>query len=152
MSVIATMDGVSNLMAKLTAIQNNAIAGAKVSLVNAVLAIQSTAIKSIQEHQTIEKTEKRYNPRRDAEVSEPLGTPNSDLGKLAQSIEFNIDEQEMTGAVGTNLKYGAYLEFGTQTMAPRPWLYPAVQNNQDAIKSLFQVDFQDALDKVTNGK
>jgi hypothetical protein len=39
--------------------------------------------------------------------------------------------------VGTNLKYGAHLEFGTQNMAPRPWLSTAFKlaiKNIDKIK------------------
>jgi hypothetical protein len=36
----------------------------------------------------------------------------------------------MVGKVGTNLKYGRYLELGTRKMKPRPYLRPALERNR----------------------
>lgn len=46
--------------------------------------------------------------------SSPGGFPRSDTGRLRDSIFVTFDEKTMTGSVGTPLKYGLYLEFGTQ--------------------------------------
>jgi HK97 gp10 family phage protein len=63
-----------------------------------------------------------------AQPSLPGEPPHKRTGTLARSIEsetFRIGDQ-FVGRVGTNLKYGAYLEFGTRKMAPRPYLRPAL--------------------------
>lgn len=62
----------------------------------------------------------RYLPKREVHVSPPGTPPNTDTGRLVQSIKFERDKNAYL--VGTNLKYGAWLEFGTRDMAPRPWL------------------------------
>jgi phage gpG-like protein len=94
---------------------------------NALIAleIRNAAIKLINEN-TDGTPAIRYNPRRKVAVSKPGDPPNTDLGRLVQSIR--VERGEGTAAlVGTNLKYGAWLEFGTQTMAPRPWLSTALK-------------------------
>jgi phage gpG-like protein len=97
------------------------------------LAIHETAIKSIQEQGSSSGTETRYKPKRDVKVSAPGSPPNTDTGTLVKSIGFEIDKEKLKGRVGTNLKYGAWLEFGTSNIAARPWLRPAFMKHQKAI-------------------
>lgn len=68
--------------------------------------------------------QRRYNPKRSVNVSKPGDPPNSDTGRLINSIRFWGSGN--TYYVGTNVNYGAHLEFGTQNMAPRPWLSVAL--------------------------
>ena len=68
----------------------------------------------------------RYMPKRTVKVSNPGEPPNADTGRLMQSIK--VEKDGLAYLVGTNLKYGAWLEFGTLDMAPRPWLSVAVKN------------------------
>lgn len=68
----------------------------------------------------------RYGPKRMVYASKPGDPPNSDTGRLQQSIKSVKDGKGWM--VGTNLKYGAWLEFGTQDMARRPWLSVALKN------------------------
>jgi hypothetical protein len=59
-----------------------------------------------------------------------------DTGTLRSSITYEVDEDKLVGYVGSNLKdppYGAYLEFGTSRMKPRPWLKPAKMNKVEFI-------------------
>lgn len=66
----------------------------------------------------------RYEPKRVVTASRPGSPPNSDTGRLINSIKFVKDGNAYK--VGTNLKYGAWLEFGTKNMNERPWLSVAL--------------------------
>lgn len=66
----------------------------------------------------------RYNPKRNVTASKPGDPPNSDTGRLINSIKFRKDKNAYL--VGTNVRYGSHLEFGTLNMAPRPWLSVAL--------------------------
>lgn len=59
----------------------------------------------------------------------PNQAPNTDTGKLVNSIAVEMDWNDTSAEVGSNLDYAAYLEFGTKKMEPRPWLSPAVNGN-----------------------
>ena len=65
----------------------------------------------------------------------PGNPPAPDTGTLKNSIHYNIGDCE--GNIGTNLDYGLYLETGTERMAPRPWLFPAVKGNVEFLKENF---------------
>jgi HK97 gp10 family phage protein len=65
--------------------------------------------------------------------------PAVDTGTLRRSVTYQVDENELVGYVGSNLKdppYGAYLEFGTSRMKPRPWLKPATEKSMEKIKEI----------------
>jgi hypothetical protein len=54
---------------------------------------------------------------------------------LRQSIAIQIDEANMSAAVGTNDPVGEWQEFGTDRgIPPRPFLRPALYENGDFIK------------------
>jgi HK97 gp10 family phage protein len=65
--------------------------------------------------------------------------PAIDTGRLVQSVTHDISQEDgkVVGRVGTPVVYGAYLEFGTSKMSPRPWLKPSLAKNRDAIHALF---------------
>jgi len=54
-------------------------------------------------------------------VSKEGDAPNTDTGRLIDSIDVVHDKGSMVAEVGTNLPYGAMLE----TTYNRPWLNPA---------------------------
>ena len=62
-------------------------------------------------------------------------------GRLKNSLFWKADyengENSLTGVVGTNVKYSPHVEFGTEYMAERPYMRPAVENNMAAINSIF---------------
>jgi len=51
-----------------------------------------------------------------------------DTGQLRRSIttEVEINDKNIVGRVGTNVKYAPYVELGTRKMSPRPYLRPAL--------------------------
>ncbi len=57
----------------------------------------------------------------------PSGKSHSyvDTNRLANSVTHEVGQGEVV--IGTNVKYGAYLEHGTSRMPPYPWLFPAVE-------------------------
>jgi HK97 gp10 family phage protein len=61
----------------------------------------------------------------------PGKAPNTDTGKLVSSIAVEMDWDDASAEVGSNLDYSAFLEFGTTQMEPRPWLSPAVDAKRD---------------------
>ena len=61
-------------------------------------------------------------------VSRPGDAPNTDTGRLAQSIAMEMTANAYkTARVGTNDKKAPFLEFGTRNMKARPFLYPALE-------------------------
>jgi len=115
---------------------------AGIAIAEGVLAIHAEAIKSIQKQGSSSGSETRYDPKRTVKVSAPGSPPNSDTGRLVKSIEFDIDIDKASGLVGTNLPYGAHLEFGAKSinLEARPWLAPAYRKFRDKIiKNLAKV-------------
>jgi HK97 gp10 family phage protein len=114
---------------------------------NAVFLVHETAVKSIQDHQSEGRVYKRGSVTHVA--SEAGYPPNTDTGHLVQSIQMDFEDGGLKGFVGTNLKYGAYLEFGTTKMAARPWLGPALLGNESNIKQMFSDALKDAVNETS---
>lgn len=78
--------------------------------------------------------------------SMPGNPPAPDTGNLRNSIRYEITAgtTESYAIIGTTQKdppYGEYLEYGTSKggwggkgIAPRPWLRPAMKNNEEWIR------------------
>ena len=103
--------------------------------------VQTTAIKSMRDTQTDPNvsyfTHNKSIPHHPSIAGNP---PAVDTGTLRRSITYKVDEKEMVGYVGStifNPPYGAYLEYGTSRMKPRPWLRPALEKSLPKIKELF---------------
>jgi len=69
-------------------------------------------------------------------VSQSSGHPKVQTGRLRSSITHEVGQGEV--AIGTNVYYGKYLEFGTSKMPPYPWLFPAVESNRQNIINLLK--------------
>jgi HK97 gp10 family phage protein len=63
--------------------------------------------------------------------SRPGEPPKKVTVRLQKSIAstVGVEGKEVVLAVGTNVRYGRYLEGGTSRMAARPWLRPTVAEN-----------------------
>lgn len=84
--------------------------------------------------------------------------PNVDTGRLRASITWATNEQHDSGSspaessdyathstpkegelyIGTNVEYAEYIEMGTSTMGPFPFLKPAVTNHLDEYKQMME--------------
>ncbi len=71
--------------------------------------------------------------REGAGASAPGTPPQSDTGRLADSLFVEIDADGLGARVGSDLDYAAHLEFGTTKMAARPWLQPTFERMKPKI-------------------
>lgn len=112
------------------------------------LAIHKEAVKGIKKVSGGKK-QTRSNPTRTVTVSKPGDPPNTDRGGLIQSIQFEVDKSTLDASVGSNLKYAAWLEFGTKRMKKkRPWLAPAIRKTKNKIPKGFKRPIAESLLEV----
>ena len=69
-------------------------------------------------------------------ASKPGHVPAYRTGYLFRSVVYELLPGIFAVRIGTNTKYGRYLELGTSKMAPRPWLRPAIFGSQKRIKAI----------------
>lgn len=76
----------------------------------------------------------------------PVGTPESTGipgymgGTLRGSISHDNDED--TVYLGTNIEYAPYVEMGTVKMEARPYLRPAITDNLEEYKAVFEAELR----------
>ena len=117
------------------------------ALLKGGLLIHADAVRSIVSRSPGSTSAVRYDPKRDVKVS-PGGTPpNADTGYLHKSVRVAFNENEMWVDVGTDVDYGAFLEFGAASinLEARPWLGPAFAKNRDKIIKMLRKVTADAV-------
>ena len=101
--------------------------------------VRSTAVQSILSGGKSGKVYEKYNPRRTHRSSGEGQAPASDTGFLASNIVLSkINEQEMSIEVESRAEYSQFLEFGTQNMKARPFMFPALEENKPKIRRMFK--------------
>lgn len=90
--------------------------------------IRTHAIKSIQRGTKSGIVYEKTSPKRTHKASAPGEAPATDTGRLANSIQADIQGKQAT--VFTNTEYAPWLEFGTQDMEPRPFMFPAMEQER----------------------
>ena len=80
-------------------------------------------------------TYQKYQQRREHIASAAGEAPASDTGFLVSQITQEVSNK--VGKVISSAPYSAALEFGTTTMAARPFLQPALKKSQNKIKKIF---------------
>jgi HK97 gp10 family phage protein len=138
--------GFKSLTKKLSSGAGTIEAAAIVAVQKATLLVHKEAVTSIQKSSGGTPAI-RYGPKRVVTVSPPGSPPNSDTGRLAQSVKFEFDDNGKSGFVGSNLKYAAYLEFGTKEMSARPWLAPALEKVNKKIADIFKKEINKGIAK-----
>jgi hypothetical protein len=77
---------------------------------------------------------RKGEPRVPHTASAPGQYPMSDTGRLMGNIEtIEATSSKIEAKVGTNIIYGAHLEFGTSRMAARPWLMPSFRKASEGV-------------------
>lgn len=66
--------------------------------------------------------------------------PFKQTGFLRMSIASEVEGE--VGRVGTNLKYGKWLQTGTRIMKKRPWLTNALSDAMAGIKRIFKKEMK----------
>lgn len=139
MRISYTIKGLDYLIKKIQKFESECLAAQVKAVQDSIFLIHQTAVESIQNNSSgIPQIRYSNGHRRNVLASRPGDPPNTDTGRLVQSIKFDFRDNGLTGRVGTNLKYGAALEFGTRNMAPRPWLAPAVTSTSREIRDIFK--------------
>ena len=87
----------------------------------------------------MDKSYYTHNKKIPHHPSLPSNPPAPDTDNLRNSIRYEIHAEPRSpyGVVGTTQKdppYGQYLEYGTSKVAPRPWLRPTMENNNEWIR------------------
>ena len=85
-------------------------------------------------------TYQKYNPRRQHTASAKGEPPATDTGFLVSSITSSVKKQgtAVIGQIVASAPYAPYLEFGTSTIDPRPFMQPALERNRPKIKRIFK--------------
>jgi phage gpG-like protein len=92
--------------------------------------VRTHAIRSIQRGPKTGITYEKIDPKRTHRASAPGEAPATDTGRLANSLKADI--QGVRATVSTNVDYAPFLEFGTRTIEPRPFLFPALEQERPA--------------------
>ena len=98
-------------------------------------------IQSSMAHTARDTTRSYYtnNKTKAHHPSLPGNPPAPDTGNLRNSIRYEMHDENRNvyGIVGSTQKdpdYAVYTEYGTTKMAPRPWLRPAMEKNNEWIR------------------
>jgi len=92
--------------------------------------VRSHAIKAVQRGRKSGEVYEKYQPKRTHRASAPGQAPATDTGALVRSIQADI--RGRSAEVSANVDYAVYLEFGTQDMEPRPFMFPALEKERPA--------------------
>ncbi len=132
MSVRVTVSGVGRLAARLDRLADHV-----------ELAVQSAVAESADDLRR--EARALLDVTGAGEPSAPGEPPRRQTGQLRDSLRVEIARNRLSATVGTDLDYGAHLEFGTQDMAPRPWLQPAAQNAAPRIRARIEDAVREAI-------
>ena len=101
--------------------------------------VEGTAKESIMKGGT-GITYQKYNPRRQHTASAKGEPPASDTGFLVSNITSSVKQQgtSVIGQIVASAPYAPYLEFGTSSIDPRPFMQPALERNRPKIKRIFK--------------
>jgi HK97 gp10 family phage protein len=67
-----------------------------------------------------------------------------DTGRLRNSITYAVKKKENAVYIGTNVKYGPYVEHGTSRMPARPFIRPAATEHGKEYKQIMKDSMENA--------
>ena len=91
----------------------------------ATFSIRNKAVDSIMRESKTGKTYTRGSITHQASAEGEA--PASNTGFLVNNIFQKIDDNGLTGVVESRASYSAFLEYGTQKMGARPYMFPALE-------------------------
>lgn len=107
--------GVDSLSRKLTTLKTDGNRQARIEVRRSLVNIQNAA--------------KRRSPR---DPQRPPKDPSRKVtGRLRNSITHEVASDGLSGRSGTNTEYAPYQELGTRTIPPRPFLFPAFEQERE---------------------
>lgn len=103
-------------------------------------AVRNEAIRLILE---TPKTGRMYGDHRASAPGEP---PASDTGTHVRNIRTDFsDLDRLTGRAVASAEHSAHLEYGTESMEPRPHMRPALANSRGEINAVIASEIRRAL-------
>lgn len=78
-------------------------------------------------------------------ASSPGNAPAIDTGRLRQGLRSEYDQGDLSGTAIASTKYSAALEFGTESIEPRPFMRPALSNRRQEIEADIADEIASAL-------
>ncbi len=108
--------------------------GIEIAMKKIGMHLRNKIMKDIKNRSPGSKKAVRYNPKRDVKVS-PAGTsPNTDMGELMGSIQWDLLDSRSV-MVGSVLdKKARALEEGTSHMKARPFIKPNADSSKDEMQ------------------
>lgn len=79
------------------------------------------------------------------QASAPGEPPAADTGTLAREIQVSYDLPRLTGIINAGAGYSAALEWGTNRIAARPFMRPALANKAPEIETDIAMEIRSAL-------
>lgn len=143
-SVRTKIIGKDKVFQKLAKVAVEQSAGMRRAIALSALDVATDARRSIQRGGRSGAPYVRYQPRREGVASAPGEPPKTDTGRLVSSIFAEVLPSGLEAEVGTTIKYGKFLEFGTSKMGARPWLHPAFERQKPRIRKRLEQEFQKA--------
>jgi len=140
-----TITGIKKLERKLKKLVKDSEQELITALTTSALVVEGAAKTKIQRGVATGRVYTRNGVTHQA--SAPGQPPATDTGALASSITHNVDKQQMTAEIGSNLVYATHLEFGTINMQARPFMTPAYQESKAKIAKEFKKAINDAIKK-----
>lgn len=142
--IVMKLEGFEETSAALKAFGGETDAEMQALIIRTAVRVQSTAVSSIQRGAKTGRVYTRGGVKHRA--SAPGQPPATDTGALASSVA-RVDGK-LEAAVGTGLTYGRDLEFGTNNMAARPWLFPALESQREYFSEGLKTVLKNAGGKV----
>jgi hypothetical protein len=147
MKINVEVQGIDNIRRELKKRGDSAERSVKAAVLGGALMVQAESRRSIQRGP---KTGRRYKKSKNVThiASAPGQPPATDTGRLVSGVLISAEQGGYAVRVGTNIKYGKDLEYGTRKMAARPWLFPALKNNGDKLLRSIRL----AVKRALNGR
>lgn len=134
MKATITLEGAKELQAALRNMSAEVKAEVSKAVIGTAIELRADVVKSIHRGPTTGRVYQKYNPRRVHKSSAPGEAPQTDTGRLANSIFFD-QQGQLTAVVGSSVVYALYLEYGTSRMGARPFFRPAVERMRPKFNS-----------------
>jgi HK97 gp10 family phage protein len=147
-----TIEGLPQLEKKLKklGIDVDKVTGKAVARV--ALKMESDAKRLISRGERSGRTYKRG--RKSHRASAPYEAPKTDTGNLVRNITTNFinrKKAEVGVFASRGAMYGAWLEFGTRNIAPRPWLSRTYNANREFADTAFLKELNKAIREAARG-
>lgn len=133
MSITLSVEGDKELAAALRRLDKNAQRYVDRAIDATGLELRGEIVKKYQRGPATGIVYEKIKPRRTHQASAPGEAPATDTGRLANSV-VTEKPRILEVDVLTEVKYGAWLEFGTRSIDPRPNWLPSVREAQPKYK------------------